>query len=233
VFSAWLLEFLKAKKVSLGVLRLKGDGTKERRRKESPLDSFKLKRVCDCCNTGWMSRLEGRAKPLIEGLMSGRTHLESLDGKQRQLLARWAGKTAIIESHAVGAECPVDGKLLRWMRDHEDAEPGRFAVVSSSINYVGIGHMQVGLITDLLDGKTIAGNIVVLVFPNLILTCGFPYSDLGYECRCDLSFYRPLWPDGAAWKAMADAPPSQPPDGDGGDILAGLAMKIELFHPIS
>jgi hypothetical protein len=126
--------------------------------------------------------------------MAGDAKLESLDTEQRQLLARWAGKTAIIESHSVGAESPVDGALLQWMRTHENDVPGRFAVAGCPFMHSAIGHMQVGVIRDLLGGKTIAGNIVVLAFPNLILTCGFPIPDLtalSYRCKCDLSVYRP------------------------------------------
>lgn len=103
--------------------------------------------------TGWMSRLETRAKPLIVGLMSDGITLENLNDQQCQLLARWAGKTAIIQTHAIGAECPVEGKLLQWMRLHEDAEPGRFAVVACRGDCGGIGHLQVGIITDLLGAR--------------------------------------------------------------------------------
>jgi hypothetical protein len=234
VFSAWLLEFLRARDVATGLFRRKDDGGRERIRKGIALNSFTLRRICEPCNNGWMSRLEERAKPLMEPLMEGTTKLESLNEEQRQLLARWAAKTAIIETHAVGAESPVDGALLQWMRTHEDGAPGRFAVAAARFDHLGIGHMQVGWIIDLVGGKTIAGNIVVLAFPNLALTCGFPIPDLtelSYRCRCDLSVYRPLWPDPASWTAMTHLPPvSEREEGD--DALESLAARIEVFHPL-
>ena len=167
-------------------------------------------------------------------MSGGRTTLESLDREQRHTLARWAGKTAIIETHAVGAESPVDGKLLQWMRTHEHGVPGRFAVVAAANAFGGIGHMQVGVITDLLGGhgRTIAANIVVLAFPNLILTCGFPWPEISYDCLCDLSFYRPLWPDDA-WKAMTRPTPPLSPEEEGLDMLEALAEKIELFQRLT
>jgi hypothetical protein len=234
VFAAWLLSFLNAKSVSMGLFRRNTDGSSEPHRQAIALDSFRLNRLCENCNNGWMSRLEERVKPLVIALMTGGAKLESLDIEQRQLLARWAGKTAIIESHAVGAESPVDGALLQWMRACENDVPGRFAVAGCPSPHLVIGHLQVGVITDLLGGKTIAGNIVVLALPNLVLTCAFPIpdlTDLSYRCKCDLSVYQPLWPDPASWTAMSDTPPLSQGD-DVFGTLEALAEKIELVHPM-
>src|ERR1035441_2451011 len=64
VFSRWLLaEF--SPDISMALFRLLGDGAREQRRSEIKLDSFKLKRICEGCNNGWMSELEESAKPLI------------------------------------------------------------------------------------------------------------------------------------------------------------------------
>jgi len=231
VFPAWLLKFLKVKRVPMNMYRRRNDGTKEPHR-AMILDSFKLRRICTSCNSGWMSRLENRARPLVLDLINGSVALESLGDDQRKLLARWAGKTAIIETHAVGAESPVDGRLLRWMRSNEDATPGRFAVVAASNQYGGVGHMQVGVIRDLIGGETVAGNIVVLAFPNLILTCGFPIPDLDWRCRCDLALYRPMWPDIAAWEPMKNLNPFTCSESDPLTLLETLAERIELFQPV-
>ena len=55
--------------------------------------------------------------------------LDSLNDEQRRLLARWIGKTAIIESYAIGAEKPIDSQLLHAMRQYEEGPPGRFGVL--------------------------------------------------------------------------------------------------------
>jgi hypothetical protein len=170
----------------------------------------------------------------MEARMEGNARIESLNEEQRQLLARWAAKTAIIETHAVGAESPADGALLRWMRAHEDGVPGRFAAAAAPFDHSAFGHIQVGCIVDLLGGKTISGNIVVLALPNLALTCAFPIpalTELSYRCRCDLSVQRPLWPDPASWGAMAHLPPVSESE-EALDALEDLAARIEIYHPM-
>lgn len=59
------------------------------------------------CNNGWKSGLESVAKPILLGLIEGGKSLDGLEEEERRILAKWAGKTAIIESYAVGAESPV------------------------------------------------------------------------------------------------------------------------------
>lgn len=149
----------------MALFRRSDDGNSEPHRVPIALDSFKLRRVCKVCNNGWMSHLENEAKPLILSLMTRARTIDSLDRGQRHLLARWAAKTAIIESHAVGAESPVDSRLLGWMKENEDGPPGRFAAVAAASEFSGVGHIQVGIITDLVGGRDkIAANIAVLVF---------------------------------------------------------------------
>jgi hypothetical protein len=55
---------------------------------------------------------------VVDGNKQAETLADLMDD-ERRILAKWAGKTAIIESHAVGAECPVDRKYLcRWAGSH-------------------------------------------------------------------------------------------------------------------
>ena len=76
-----------------------------------------------------MAQLEGQTKPILIGLMERTMMLDSLNDEQRRLLARWIGKTAIIESYAIGAEKPIDSQLLHAMRQYEEGPPGRFGVL--------------------------------------------------------------------------------------------------------
>jgi len=48
------------------------------------LGSFAIKNVCSKGNNGWMSRLEGRAKPLLLDLMNMRSSLPQLSGPERR-----------------------------------------------------------------------------------------------------------------------------------------------------
>ena len=98
VFPRWLLTEL-GPDASMTLFKRLDDGAREQRRTQIKLDSFKLKKICECCNNGWMSELEASAKPLILAVIRGVRELGSLSEGERRILARWAGKTAIIESH--------------------------------------------------------------------------------------------------------------------------------------
>jgi len=200
------------------------------------LNSFVLKSICNDCNNGWMSRLEVRTKPILTGILEGSSTVEALTTEQRNTLARWAGKTAIIESHAIGAESPVPESLLDWMRTHEEDAPGRFGVATADTKLPIVGHLQIGLIHDLIAGGGIStGNIVLLALPNIVLASAFPvpeFTHLSYRLRCDLSVYKPLWPDAAAWEQMEDLQPNAGQE-SAESVMQDLAGRIEIFHPMN
>jgi hypothetical protein len=226
VFSDWLLREFDPE-VSMSLFRMLGDGTRKQARVEIKLASFKLKDICDACNNGWMSNLEIAAKPLILALIRGTLDLANLTDDERRTIAKWAGKTAIIESHSVGAECPVEKKYLRFMRTSEEV-PGRFAVAACRTELVGFGHMQVGIIRDLIGGGKAAGNIIMIALPKLAFACAFPMLETPYECRCVKSLYVPLWPHPASWRDMNQTAMTQ--ESDDVETLAAMAERIELFH---
>src|SRR5437764_2735784 len=130
VFSKWLLEHIQAVRVPITHFRYQLDtGTSQPHMNQIRLNSFKLRMICQPCNNGWMSRLENDAEPIVVGLMAHTLTIEALDAEQSRVLARWAGKTAIIESYAVGAEKPINSKMLGAMRQYEEGPPGRFGVL--------------------------------------------------------------------------------------------------------
>jgi hypothetical protein len=216
--------------ISMALFRRLGDGAHEQRRAEIKLDSFKLKKICKCCNNGWMSKLEESAKPLILGLIRGLRELNSLSEDERRILARWAGKTAIVESHSVGAECPLPGEYLKRMRTNVGGIPGRFAVVACHTEMQGFGHMQIGVIRDLIGGAKVSGNIIMIALPKLVFACAFPMLEIPYECRRVKSLYTPLWPPPAAWYPMDQA--AMPSGLDDLESLAAMAERVELFHSV-
>lgn len=64
--------------------------------------------VCAACNNGWMSELEGRAKPLLEPLISG--HARTLTPTDQMALALWATKTSISLLYA--SKAPEGAEIL-------------------------------------------------------------------------------------------------------------------------
>jgi hypothetical protein len=65
---------------------------------KSPAKDFsgpvRIKCVCRKCNSGWMSQLEGRAKPIIGALMHDVSF--TLDRTQQETVSAWVVKTAMI-----------------------------------------------------------------------------------------------------------------------------------------
>ena len=59
----------------------------------------KLRVVCDPCNSGWMSRLETRAKMLLSGAIRAGDAVRCQE-KDLHLLAAWTFKSAVVADHA-------------------------------------------------------------------------------------------------------------------------------------
>lgn len=93
----------------------------------------------------------------------------------------------------------------------------------------GFGHLQIGVIRDLLMGDKVAGNIIVIALPELTLVCAFPMAVvLPYRCRCVKSLFTPLWPSPLAWHDMNQT--AMPTGLDDLETLFAMAERIELFH---
>lgn len=60
--------------------------------------SYVQGKVCEECNTGWMSKLESAAKPILLPLIEGGKSLSDLSNEQRVLISRGAVKTAYVVS---------------------------------------------------------------------------------------------------------------------------------------
>jgi hypothetical protein len=57
----------------------------------------KVKVVCVKCNTGWMSDLEGKVKPILMPMLLGQR--QEVRAQTQKLLAFWAVKTALVIDH--------------------------------------------------------------------------------------------------------------------------------------
>lgn len=77
--------------------------------------------VCDKCNTGWMSQLEGVTKPILLPLVKGTNSFGNLTKNEKLLISRWAIKTScVIDSvdHSLEENrTPIaaDGNKIRMM----------------------------------------------------------------------------------------------------------------------
>jgi len=65
--------------------------------------------VCENCNTGWMSRLEGTAKPILVPLIEKERTIDSLTPEEAGVVGKWASKTAFMHSWTSVAGIAVFG----------------------------------------------------------------------------------------------------------------------------
>ncbi len=82
----------------------------------------KTRKVCEQCNTGWMSQLESEVKPVLTPLILGQTC--QLSAADQELIATWAIKTAITMQHTVPGEEGFPPKAAHtWLRTKRTPPP--------------------------------------------------------------------------------------------------------------
>ncbi len=123
VFPKWLLEELNYKTKTQPFFEtefnkiddFKVDSESNLRAKFN-FDNFRSPYVCENCNKGWMSNLEGKIKPILVPLIHGHKDLENLTKPEKLLIARWAVKTTcVIESvnFSKSSYIPFDPKVIK------------------------------------------------------------------------------------------------------------------------
>jgi hypothetical protein len=78
--------------------------------------THKIGAVCTDCNTGWLSRLETAAKPLLTPLITG--HKQRLNAEAELIIAAWAFKIAILGEYLDPSSAVIDREARRWLFDH-------------------------------------------------------------------------------------------------------------------
>jgi hypothetical protein len=115
VIPQWLLEYLALPEDDMlfqGVASTETGTLVEPPRIHSTFN-FVEGRVCGDCNSGWMSSLEGTAKPILITLMEQSRHLQSLSASERTVVGKWAAKTAYLHTWAGPSKNPVQLAHLR------------------------------------------------------------------------------------------------------------------------
>lgn len=87
--------------------------------------------VCEGCNTGWMSRLEAVAKPILVPLIEQNRTLGSLSAAEREIVGKWVAKTAYMHSWTSPLKRPVQ-------LDHLEALCGDGGKPSVGVNVFGM-----------------------------------------------------------------------------------------------
>ena len=69
--------------------------------------------VCEECNTGWMSRLEVAAKPILVPLIEKESSIDSLSPEEADIVGKWVIKTAYMHSWTSPLKQPVQPEHLQ------------------------------------------------------------------------------------------------------------------------
>jgi len=85
-------------------------GTRDHSWTSSRLLNFVANCVCAKCNGGWMSEIEGAAKPIIAPMIMGQT--TTLDTPAQETLAAWLGLKAIVTRYV---HRPIDPVPHEWL----------------------------------------------------------------------------------------------------------------------
>jgi hypothetical protein len=99
-----------------------------------------VNRVCEACNSGWMSDLETAARRIMVRPVEGRPSI--LDPVAQRTMATWAVKTAMAWSLCYGGSYPVPTEHYRWMRDNVEPPPNTMVLVAGyggrRYNHLGV-----------------------------------------------------------------------------------------------
>ncbi len=138
IIPGWLMDYLGVREMAVTpTLTEVASGRIVDIRKHA-VSAFVAGTVCGTCNNGWMSDLEGDVKPVLIPLIEDPRRLETLNGKQRVLVARWALKTAAMLNRASSYGTPGRPLSRPVPEDHlREIVHGRFP---SGVLVVGCGY---------------------------------------------------------------------------------------------
>ncbi len=118
-------------------------------------------RVCQTCNSGWMSRLESAAQPVLIELMDSARQLRTLSESESAVIAKWAAKTAYLHTYAGPMKKPVRGEHLKQLTGDSGVPVSGVGVFANQMEHVKpSGYVQTGTWPQLLraevavDGQT-------------------------------------------------------------------------------
>ncbi len=88
-----------------------------------------------------MSRLEQRAKPLLQDLMNMRASLLQLSGPERTTISAWAIKTAFMIASALQSVDRLPWHLFRRLAEQPEAIPSECFVLGAQLPFLPKGFL--------------------------------------------------------------------------------------------
>src|SRR6266566_4678188 len=96
IISQWLLDHLALRKEPVNSQRVDVSSQSALEHRQFVAGRFVNGRICKTCNNGWMSQLEGDAKPILIRLLDDPHELVRLTQPERNVVALWTVKTAAV-----------------------------------------------------------------------------------------------------------------------------------------
>jgi len=152
ILPEWLAQEVEQPHLNLNQYRHDEDKVEDELLRSHDLGSFVIKNVCSACNNGWMSRLEGRAKPILVELMNMRTSLLQLSTDQRTTLSAWAIKTAFMIASAQQSITDLPWHLFRQLGEEPERVPTECIVLAAQLQFLPKGFLY-ACPTDILPGS--------------------------------------------------------------------------------
>lgn len=186
--------------------------------------TLKIRCVCEQCNNGWMSKLEGQAQPYLQPLLIGESCY--LDTAGQTVVATWAVKTAMVLEGLDPTEKRAYSQLQRERLRMRAAIPFRtsvwMAASATSDWFMSTKNRHLGEQSEGISGVSVTMGFAHLVLQ--VLTIRVPESvDPNTEITTDVRMGPwsdvtiPVWPS----KVGADWPPRLGLNGEVGlDALA-------------
>jgi hypothetical protein len=167
------------------------DGTTPTMHRQPHLESFVNGAVCAKCNSGWMSTLETQVDPVFEKLTNG-TDIRFLSPGEVEILARWAGKTAIVLGYVTPIPAIVPKFIRRTLLPESAVSPHMrvfYAFIQADLTLEG-GYLQLryGAEIAVIGSDGGSGHRFTLCVFNHCFTVDFSTD----SCRCSIRPWRQL-----------------------------------------
>jgi hypothetical protein len=171
-----------------------------------------FKRVCGDCNTGWMADLENQARPILIPLIDGNRTVNDLNSEEREVISKWALKTAFFTLDGRSNNVYVPNEHIRhlWRNQALPNDVALFGMThreEASLAFYGGKDWITNVPCEHLE---VSGNYKVsFVFRQLLLTVVYwPLKGWSFGLRDNM--HTLVWPSKANLILM---PWTYPPDG--------------------
>ena len=194
-------------------------------------------RVCEACNTGWMSRLETSAKPIVTELINAKRVITALTADESGVVAKWMAKTAFLLANASLGKRPVPP-------EHRKLLHGDKVTIPSGVGIFGMhapfdrqaSYLQSARWPQILGpesrGKVTASQgsyKIGLQYRYFYFVVVYYGATSPYEYAIAAGHHVPMWPQKMVWPAYVSREPLQ--DRTSLPLLKEFADAVAVLTP--